>query len=252
MNNKKKTLILIGLFAVLMLGASVLYNNLSANYTLDSLVVENNASNSTNNESDNHYSNTTDNESDNHYSDTTDNESDHTSDTTNEPAKDSSSSTNSKTPAEETSEKASSDNESELSKAPNFTVYDLAGNEVNLTDFFGKPIIVNFWASWCGPCQMEMPDFDSAFTAYKEEIEFLMVNMTDGSRETIEEASSFIEEKGYTFPLYYDTEYSAAITYSVSSLPTTYFIDADGNLIAHARGAIDANTLQRGIDMIYN
>ena len=79
-----------------------------------------------------------------------------------------------------------------------------------------------------------------------------MVNMTDGSRETVETASSFIEESGYSFPVYYDTNYSAAITYSVSSLPTTYFIDADGNLIAHARGAINDATLQKGIDMIYD
>ena len=59
-------------------------------------------------------------------------------------------------------------------------------------------------------------------------------------------------KKGYSFPVYYDTGYSAAMTYSVSSLPTTYFIDAEGNLIAHARGTIDSDTLQRGIDMIYN
>ena len=220
MNNKKKTIILIGLFAVLMIGASVLYNNLSANYTLDSLVVDSNESDTQN--------------------------------PTNESTEDSSSADNTETSSDDSSEKSSSENENKLTKAPNFTVYDLAGNEVNLTDFFGKPIIVNFWASWCGPCQMEMPDFDAAFAAYKEEIEFLIVNMTDGSRETVEKASSFIEEKGYTFPVYYDTKYNAAITYSVSSLPTTYFIDAEGNLIAHARGAIDADTLQRGIDMIYN
>ena len=223
MNNKKKTLILIGLFTILMIGASVLYNNLSTNYTLDSLVVENNNLNTATNESDNQNSDSTSNQSNNYNSDSSHN----------------------------FAEKNSSENENKLTKAPNFTVYDLAGNEVNLTDFFGKPIIVNFWASWCGPCQMEMPDFDAAFAAYKDEIEFLIVNMTDGSRETVKIASSFIEEKGYTFPVYYDTEYSAAITYSVSSLPTTYFIDAEGNLIAHARGAIDADTLQRGINMIY-
>ena len=251
MNNKKKTFISIGLFAGLMIGASVLYNNLSANYTLDSLVVENNNSNTAVGESDNQNSDTNSNESDNQNSDTNSNESGNQN-STNQPAKDSSATNNTETPSDNSSEKTTSENKSELSKAPNFTVYDLAENEVNLTDFFGKPIIVNFWASWCGPCQMEMPDFDAAFATYKDEIEFLIVNMTDGSRETVEKASSFIEEKGYTFPVYYDTGYSAAITYSVSSLPTTYFIDAEGNLIAHARGAIDADTLQRGIDMIYN
>ena len=99
---------------------------------------------------------------------------------------------------------------------------------------------------------MEMPDFDEAYATYKEAIVFLMVNMTDGSRETVDVASSFIAESGYSFPVYYDTEYSAAITYSVSSLPTSYFLNDKGELVAHAKGAIDAATLQRGIDMIYN
>ena len=81
--------------------------------------------------------------------------------------------------------------------APDFTVYDIDGNPVNLYDFTGKPLVVNFWVSWCGPCQMEMPDFDSAYEAYKEEIAFLMINMTDGSRETIETASSVRELNKY-------------------------------------------------------
>ena len=168
MNTKKKTFILIALFAVLMIGASILYQNLSANYKMDSLTVENNtiANDSTDNTSDES------NASDNNVANTN---------------------TNNNTSNESNN---SSENETPLSTAPNFTVYDLNGNEVNLTDFFGKPIIVNFWASWCGPCQMEMPDFNEAYAIYKDEIEFLMVNMTDGSRETVEKASSFITESG--------------------------------------------------------
>ena len=65
-----------------------------------------------------------------------------------------------------------------------------------------------------------------------EEIHFLMVNMTDGSRETVDAAKAFIEAQGYTFPVYFDTEMDAAITYGVNSIPTTYFIDADGYAIA--------------------
>jgi len=76
-----------------------------------------------------------------------------------------------------------------------------------------------------------------------------MVNMTSG-RETLSSAKAFITEKGYTFPVFYDTDSDAAATYGVYSLPTTYFIDAEGNAIAQAMGAIDADTLQRGIDMI--
>ena len=138
----------------------------------------------------------------------------------------------------------------EQSPAPDFTVYDAEGNEVRLSDFFGKPIVLNFWASWCGPCKMEMPDFYEKYLELGEEVQFLMVNMTDGSRETVKSASEFGADAGYTFPVFYDTQYSAAMTYQVYSLPTTFFIDARGHLIAYANRAIDATTLQRGIDMI--
>ncbi len=136
--------------------------------------------------------------------------------------------------------------------APDFTAYDLDGNEMKLSDFIGKPIVLNFWASWCGPCKMEMPDFNEFYQKYGENVQFLMVNMTDGSRETVEKASAFIEKNGYVFPVYYDTAFSAAMTYGVTSMPTTYFIDKDGYLVAQGRGALSAKNLQTGIDMIYS
>lgn len=148
-------------------------------------------------------------------------------------------------------ETAATEPKSQVYQAPDFTVYDLEGNAHQLSDFFGKPIVLNFWASWCGPCKSEMPDFDAACAELDGQVQFLMVNMTDGSRETVDTASAFIEEQGYTFPVYYDTEQSAAYMYGVYSLPTTYFIDREGNLAAQAKGAISVDILQQGIDMIY-
>ncbi len=133
-------------------------------------------------------------------------------------------------------------------KAVDFTVYDEKGNPVKLSDFYGKPIVLNFWASWCGPCKREMPDFNQKFIEQGDEIQFLMINLT--GYDTLPDAKAVIEESGYTFPVFYDLRSEAAAAYSVQSFPTTYFIDADGYLIAKAVGAINAETLQSGIDMI--
>lgn len=134
--------------------------------------------------------------------------------------------------------------------APDFTMTDKDGKEVKFSNFAGKPIVLNFWASWCGPCQMEMPDFEEMYKTYGEEVQFVMVNMTDGSQETVESATQFITEKGYTFPVYYDTKMEGAYYYSVYSLPTTYLIDTEGHVSASNKGMISGENLQKGIEAI--
>lgn len=180
-----KLLIWVLLFAVLIVGAYVLYNNLSGQVQLGGLATE----------------------------------------------------------AAEATEKAPS-------PAPDFTVYDVDGNAYKLSDFRGKPVLLNFWASWCGPCQMEMPDIEKAYQDYGDEIHFLIVDLTDGSQETVEKASAFIQGKGYTFPVYFDTDLDGAITYGVNSVPVTYFVDAQGSLITYRPGMLTAERLQEGIDLI--
>jgi thiol-disulfide isomerase/thioredoxin len=135
--------------------------------------------------------------------------------------------------------------------APDFVMLDKDGNQVKLSDFVGKPMILNFWASWCGPCKSEMPDIQEFYEKYGEKVHFLIVNCTDGSRETLDTAKAFIEDSGYTFPVYFDTTSMGAYTYGASSIPLTFFIDANGDLMAYYMGAMSESILQQGVDLIY-
>lgn len=126
---------------------------------------------------------------------------------------------------------------------PDFTVLNMDGEPVDLSDFFGKPIVVNFWATWCGPCVFELPAFDAAYRKYGDTVTFLMVNLTDGVDDTVEGAKSFIKSNGYTFPIYFDTSFSAALAHEVSSIPLTLFIDQDGMLVRSQLGAMSESKL---------
>ncbi len=140
--------------------------------------------------------------------------------------------------------------DAELNKAPDFTVTDKDGKEVKLSDFEGKPVVINFWATWCGFCRQEMPDFEEIYKEMGDDVVFMMVNATDNVRETVEQASEYIKKEGYSFPVYYDTLGEAAYSYGVSSLPVTYFIDSEGYAVTYARGALSKEILLKGIGFI--
>ena len=155
------------------------------------------------------------------------------------------------TESEPEQEHTREEGENEYDPAPDFTVYDADGKPVKLSDMKGKPVVLNFWASWCPPCKAEMPDFDAVCKEYEGKVTFMMVNLTDGERETVESARNFIHMMEYSFPVYYDTDMEASNTYGIQSIPTTFFIDADGVLVAYGSGALSENELRRGISMLY-
>ena len=134
--------------------------------------------------------------------------------------------------------------------APDFTVYDAEGNAVKLSDFSGKPVVINFWATWCGYCVREMPAFEKIAAEYSDQVVFMMINVTDGQQETKEEALAFIEEKGYTFPVYYDTDLSATMAYGAYSLPATGFITESGVFAGGQMGAMSEETLLNYVEQL--
>ncbi len=143
-----------------------------------------------------------------------------------------------------------SSQEQEAVAAPDFTAYDGDGNEVKLSQYFGKPIVLNFWASWCPPCKSEMPHFNKVYGEMQDEVLFLMVDLVDGRQETQEKGQKYIDDNGFTFLVLFDLDQNAAYTYGIRSIPTTLFIDKEGNVAAGLQGAMDEETLRRGIDLI--
>ncbi len=149
-------------------------------------------------------------------------------------------------------EDAETAEETEEVLAPDFTVLDIDGADVTLADRLadGKPIVLNFWATWCGPCKSELPAFDKAAGEYADEVTFMLINLTDGQRETVDVVREFMDENGYTFPVYFDTEYSAAIPYGANSIPLTYFVTSDGVVVGGFMGAMPEETLYNYLEQL--
>lgn len=117
-------------------------------------------------------------------------------------------------------------------KPQDFTLSDVSGKKVSLSDYKGKVVVLNFWATWCPPCRGEMPEFDAMDKEFKAsgEAVLLAVNMTDGKRETPKKVAKFISENGYGLRVLLDTEGKAANIFSIQYLPTTYVLTPDGKV----------------------
>jgi len=130
-----------------------------------------------------------------------------------------------------------------LQQAPDFAMYDAYGNEVWLSDFRGQTVVLNFWATWCRVCVQETPYFDALYQERGDEIKLLKVVLLDGQRETMDRVNAFMEEGGYTFPLYFDTTGAASRAFGLRFIPMTFFIDADGYIVRTIQGAADEESL---------
>lgn len=130
-----------------------------------------------------------------------------------------------------------------------FTVYDLDGQPVSLSDFLGKPIVVNFWSTWCEACVDELPLFEKLYVEYGNKAAFLMINVPMDSALN-EKVNSFIDENEYTFPVYCDSDFSAADVYGIWAMPQSLFINKDGELVQSYNGELSEDKLFAYFDLI--
>lgn len=121
-------------------------------------------------------------------------------------------------------------------KAPDFELQTLSGDEVKLSDFQGKRVMINFWATWCPPCRAEMPDMEKFYQ--DKDIEVLAVNLTE-SENSLKDVEEFSNEFGLTFPILLDTELVAATLYAIKPIPTTYMVDSNGIIQYRAFGPLN-------------
>ena len=112
-------------------------------------------------------------------------------------------------------------------KAPDFELKTLAGESVKLSDYKGKKIMLNFWATWCPPCKEEMPDMETFYQQTKDEVVILAVNIDPQYN-----VNQFVTKLGITFPILLDEKDEVNSMYQVLTIPTTYFIDEEG-IIRH-------------------
>lgn len=153
--------------------------------------------------------------------------------------------------------KGEEEGEMDLPKAIDFTLTDQYGVEHTLSDYKGKVVFLNFWATWCPPCREEMPHIEELYKEYnlnEDEVVFLGVanpkseEYPYGQDDTKEEVIAFIEDNGYTFPTVFDETGEIFMSYYVASFPTTFMINKDGNVLGYVPGMMTKEMMVSVID----
>ena len=139
----------------------------------------------------------------------------------------------------------------DTSEAPlqfaDFAVEDLNGNKVNLSSVYGKPALLIFWATWCPPCNTEAPTLQKLYDTYGDRVNFMMIDSASDGRDTPEVVRTWLDENGYTYPVYIDLSGEAASECQIYYLPTTIVLDASGTVLTGFSGAMDEET---GTDLV--
>ena len=131
---------------------------------------------------------------------------------------------------------------------PDFVVFDSNADPHSLSEYVSKPIVLNFWGSWCGPCKSEMPGFQAVYEELGDQVQFLMIDVG----ETTDEAEAFLAQAGYTFPVLFDVNGEASYAYQISAVPATFFISAQGELVDYHVGAMQEADLRAAVAQIQN
>lgn len=147
------------------------------------------------------------------------------------------------TPAETTQPEATDAPQESQAPIPalDFTLTDQFGNTHTLDQYKGKTILLNFWGTWCGPCRSEMPDLQAVYEDYgKNEKDLVVLGVAApnlGQEGSTEDITAFLEENGYTYPTLMNEDASLFYSYGISSFPTTFMIDKNGNVYGYIMGA---------------
>ena len=132
---------------------------------------------------------------------------------------------------------------------PDFQLVALDGSSMNLSDYRGQVVVLNFFASWCAPCRQEAADLEQAWRKYQDaDVQFLGI----GYKDAPSKAQTFLETFDVTYPVAVETGNSTARAYGVTGVPETFIIDQEGNLVQHFLGAITAAQLSQEIDPLLN